>query len=265
MIGLPKKNNITHPIYMWQKPLFDALEKARVSQDSLLHDKSLAVLKSRGIGGSEFLLRYMLWLCLKDNKMRGKQMVCITGIRENLAHELVSRYRNLLPNFEWEGREGTATINECRLIGYPSVRGPKDLRGLTDVSFILCDEFDHFNPSDAAQILPVIEALQTKSGNPTICLLSTPGPIDSVMHKLFNEPEDKCRYKRLTFPVQSAVGTLITKSEWERAKLQPNYEQEFELRFSSYGIGSISHLLTLIFVSSLGVSIATQITIQIIH
>jgi hypothetical protein len=230
MIGLPVKNSVSHPIYPWQKEIFDALQ----------HHKLISILKARGVGASEFLLRYAFWLCVKDNSMQGKNMCIITGIREDLSLELLRRFRNLMPDLKWNTREGIAEVNGCRVIGYPSKR-VKDLRGLTDVSFVICDEFAFFDPADQQQILPVLEAFQAKS-DPTICLLSTPGPLKDELHKIYQEPAETCRYHRLYIPIQKALGTLISEQEAEKVRRQGNYQQEFELQFSSYGQNSVFSL-----------------------
>jgi hypothetical protein len=52
--------------------------------------------------------------------------------------------------------------------------------------------------------------------------------------------------------VQKAVGTLINESELKRAKAMPNYEQEYELRFSSRGLGSIFNVADIDFAVNLG-------------
>jgi hypothetical protein len=240
MIGLPVKNNISYPIFAWQKEIFDALEK----------HKLISILKGRGVGATEQLLRYAFWRCVKDDKMQGKNMILITGIREDLSLELLRRYRNLLPDYDWRGPSNVAEINGCRLIGYPSKR-VKDLRGLTDVSFVICDEFAFFDPADQQQILPVLEAFQAKS-DPTICLLSTPGPLNDELHKIYQEPEEICRYHRLYIPIQKALGTLISEQEAEKVRRQGNYEQEFELRFGSYGVGTIFNLADIDFAVKVG-------------
>ena len=232
---LPVKNGSQHPFYPWQKEIFDALENHRL----------LAILKARGIGGSEAMIRWAFYLCVRDNKMQGTNMCVITGIREDLSVELIRRFKNLMPDLKWNTRENLAELNGCRIIGYPSKR-VKDLRGLTDVSFVICDEFDHFDPSDQMQVLPVLEAFQAKS-NPTICLLSTPGPLGSEMNKLFDLPEEKSRYKRIHIPIQKAIGSLISEREAEKVRRSPNYLQEFELRFQSYGLGSIFSMADLDF------------------
>jgi len=35
--------------------------------------------KATGLGISEFMLRFMAWLCLKDNALAGSQMCIVTG------------------------------------------------------------------------------------------------------------------------------------------------------------------------------------------
>jgi len=246
-VGLPVKNNESHPIYLWQQEIFNALQ----------HHKLIAILKARGVGASEFLLRYASWLCLKDDQMRGKNMAVITGIREDLSIELLRRFKNLMPSLEWNMRESVAEVNGCRVIGYPSKR-VKDLRGLTDVSFVICDEFAFFDPTDQLQVLPVLEAFQAKS-NPTICLLSTPGPLNDVMYNLYQEPADMCRYHRLYIPYEKALGTLISEQEIEQARRQPGFSQEFELRFgSSYTAGTIFPLSDIEYALQLGKRYATD-------
>jgi hypothetical protein len=141
--------------------------------------------------------------------MRGKNMAIIIGIREDLSVELLRRSKNLMPNLEWETREGLAEVNGCRVIGYPSKR-VKDLRALTDVSFVICDEFAFFDPNDQLQLLPVLESFQAKS-DPTICLLSTLGALDDVFYNIYQEPVDTCRYHRVYIPYQKALGNLISK------------------------------------------------------
>jgi hypothetical protein len=230
IVGLPTKNNETHPIHPFQKEIMDAL----------MQYKLIAILKSRNVGASEILLRYAFWLCVKDDRMRGMNMSVITGIREDLSLELLRRYKNLMPSLKWNTKENVAEVNGCRLIGYPSKR-VKDLRGLTDTKLVICDEFCWFDPNDQQQVLPVLEVFRAKS-DAQVMLISTPAALNDVMYNLYQEPESKCRYKRLYIPWQKAYGTMFTEQEIAQAKKQPNFEQEFNLKFGSYGAGTIFNL-----------------------
>jgi hypothetical protein len=57
ILSLPKKNGIEKPFYDYQKTIFDSLQDY----------KHLWIKKATGLGIIEFMLRYMTWLCLKDN------------------------------------------------------------------------------------------------------------------------------------------------------------------------------------------------------
>jgi late competence protein required for DNA uptake (superfamily II DNA/RNA helicase) len=52
-------------------------------------------MKATGLGVSEFMLRFMVWLCLKDNVLSGSQMCIVTGPRIDLAIALIDRMKKL--------------------------------------------------------------------------------------------------------------------------------------------------------------------------
>src|SRR5919198_5855837 len=60
IIGLPQKDGIDKPLYDYQQIIFDSL----ISQTG---SKYLWIKKATGLGISEFMLRFMAWLCIKDN------------------------------------------------------------------------------------------------------------------------------------------------------------------------------------------------------
>lgn len=188
-----------------------------------------------------------------NDKLRGKNIIVLTGIREQLAIDLVRRFKGLLKDYDWNNREGEAVINACTVRAYPSMR-IKDVRGQTSVSHILVDEVDHFQESmDSTQLFGVIEPLIVKS-NPQIILCGTPGPINSTLYQLYSQKESECRYHRLYIPITKAVGknNLISEAEHEKIKMQPYYNQEALLRFGSYGQNSLFSLDTIDYCVQLG-------------
>jgi late competence protein required for DNA uptake (superfamily II DNA/RNA helicase) len=58
--------------------------------------KHLWIKKATGLGVSEFMLRFMGWLCLKDNALSGSQMCIVTGPRIDLAIALIDRMKSYL-------------------------------------------------------------------------------------------------------------------------------------------------------------------------
>jgi hypothetical protein len=80
IIGLPKKNGVDKPFYDYEKIIFDSLVIQNCNVNSY-NNKHLWIKKATGLGLSEFMLRFMAWLCLKDNALSGSQMCIVTGPR----------------------------------------------------------------------------------------------------------------------------------------------------------------------------------------
>src|SRR5919197_5534582 len=88
IIGLPQKYGNDKPLYVYEQIIFDSL----VTHNG---NKHLWIKKATGIGISEFILRFMAWLCLKDNALSGSQMCIVTGPRIDLAIALIDRMKRL--------------------------------------------------------------------------------------------------------------------------------------------------------------------------
>ena len=90
IIGLPQKdgNDKDKPLYDYEQIIFDSL----VTHDG---NKHLWIKKATGLGISEFMLRFMVWLCLKDNALAGSQMCIVTAPRIDLAIALIDRMKRL--------------------------------------------------------------------------------------------------------------------------------------------------------------------------
>jgi primosomal protein N' len=87
IISLPQKDGVDKPLYDYEKIIFDFL----VTRNS---NKNLWIKKATGLGVSEFMLRFMAWLCLKDNALSGSQMCIVTGPRIDLAIALIDRMKD---------------------------------------------------------------------------------------------------------------------------------------------------------------------------
>jgi hypothetical protein len=91
IIGLPQKDSFDKPLYDYQRMIYDSL----VAHNG---NKHLWIKKATGLGISEFMLRFMAWLCLKDNALSGSQMCIVTGPRIDLAITLIDRMKKLFAN-----------------------------------------------------------------------------------------------------------------------------------------------------------------------
>ena len=61
-------------------------EKKKDNEEHLIYYhpekvKHVAVLKASGLGISELILRVMCWLCLRNDNLKGSQMIIFTGPR----------------------------------------------------------------------------------------------------------------------------------------------------------------------------------------
>jgi hypothetical protein len=89
IIGLPQKDGNDKPLYDYEQIIFESL-------DTHNGNKHFWIKKATGLGISELMLRFMAWLCLKDNSLSDSQMCIVTGPRIDLAIALIDRMKNCL-------------------------------------------------------------------------------------------------------------------------------------------------------------------------
>jgi hypothetical protein len=58
-------------------------------------DKHVWIKKATGLGVTEFFLRFMAWLCLRNNDYRNSQMCIVTGPNIDIAIKLIKRMKGL--------------------------------------------------------------------------------------------------------------------------------------------------------------------------
>jgi len=82
MIGLPTKEGLDKPMFDYGQIFYNGLLIPE-NTNPLRHDfkhKHLWVKKATGLGVTEFFLRLMAWLCLKDDTHMNSQMCIVTGL-----------------------------------------------------------------------------------------------------------------------------------------------------------------------------------------
>jgi hypothetical protein len=97
IIGLAQKNGDDKPLYDYEKIIFDSLVlpslDAQNGNSISSRNKHLWIKKATGLGISEFMLRFMAWLCLKDNSLSDSQMCIVTGPNIDIAIKLKKNER----------------------------------------------------------------------------------------------------------------------------------------------------------------------------
>jgi hypothetical protein len=239
IIGLPHKDGIDKPLYDYEEIVFDALVHDYNINGS--GNKHLWIKKATGLGISEFMLRFMAWLCLKDNSLSGSQMCIVTGPRIDLAIALINRMKKLFAGkalISFDTKETIIELNNVKIEAFPS-HHLDAMRGLPNVSFILLDEADFFPPGQQQDARDVSERYIAKS-NPYIVMVSTPNAPDGLFEHIEKEDEATCLYKRLFLDYTYGIGRIYTAEEIQRAKQSPSFEREYNLKYLGR-IGNVFH------------------------
>jgi hypothetical protein len=147
IIGLPTKEGLEKAMFDYEKILYDYI----LVNDALDHNhnfkhKHLWVKKATGLGVTEFFLRLMAWLCLRNDDYRNSQMCIVTGPNIDIAIKLIKRMKALFEpklHVTFDSKETVLELNGCSIEAYPS-NHIDAYRALDNPKFILIDEGDFF-------------------------------------------------------------------------------------------------------------------------
>ena len=266
IIGLPIKNGEAKPMFPYEKELFKALMDPkylnskyttlpttetenmrqfaeRKKNESMIpaysfKDRHVWVKKATGLGVTEFILRFMVWLCLRNDDYRGSQMVIVVGPNWDLAVKMIKRMKALFepPDIYFDSKESVIELNGCSIQAYPS-NNLGSFRSLTNPKFILLEEADYFNKSEQDEVRHVAERYIAKS-DPFIVMVSTPYVPDGLFAKIEKEPFESCIYKKIFLDYTYGLDKIYTKTEIDKARASPSFKREYCLEYQG-GIGNI--------------------------
>ena len=243
IIGLPRKDRVEKSIFDYEKLLYDSLlmpEFYNPSKHNFKH-KHLWVKKATGLGVTEFMLRLMAWLCLRNNDYRNSQMCIVTGPNQDIAIKLIKRMKGLFEHklgITFANKETVLELNGCSIEAYPS-NHLDAYRALDNPKFILLDEADFFRKSEQEDVRHVSERYIAKS-DPFIVMVSTPYAPDGLFDSIEKEPEETCIYKRILLDYTYGLDKIYAREEIEKAKISPSFEREYNLKYLG-GIGNVFH------------------------
>jgi hypothetical protein len=223
---MPRKNGMQMPLFDYQKIICDALQH---------QTRHLWIKKATGLGITELMLRYMAWLCLRDNGLRGSQMCIVTGPRIDLAITLIDRIKKLFPTppIHFDSKETVVELNGVKIEAFPS-HHLDAMRGLPDVSFILIDEADFFPPGEQQDARSVAERYIAKS-DPYIVMVSTPNAPGGLFEQI--EKEEPSLYEKIFLDYRVGLGKIYSEEEIARARASPSFDTEYNLKYLG-GIGN---------------------------
>jgi hypothetical protein len=238
IIGLPTKERMQKPIFDYQKLLYDGLQIQDIGRN--FKQKHLWVKKATGLGVTEFFLRLMVRLCLKDDTYRSSQMCIVTGPNQDIAIKLIKRMKALFEphDITFADKETVLELNGCTIEAFPS-NHLDSYRALDNPKFIFIDEADFFRKSEQEDVRHVSERYIGKS-DPYIVMVSTPNAHDGLFESIEKEPEENCIYKRLKLDYTYGLDRIYTREEIEKAKQSPSFEREYNLKYLGL-IGNVFH------------------------
>ena len=233
VIGLPQKDGHDMPLLPYQRTLYDSLQS----------HKHIWIKKSRGIGVTEFLLRYIAWSCYSSFSANSR--VCIvTGPRIDLAEDLIARFKGLFRKKSFPDNRTASTVaivNNVRVEAFPS-HHVDTMRGLDNVKFIMSDESDFYPPFQQQEVRSVMEGYIGKpNSDPTIVLVSTPKAPNGLMQQI--ELEQNSIYHKLFFDYTYGLEgpyPIYSEEQIALARQSPSFEREYNLKYLGL-IGNVFH------------------------
>jgi len=249
MMGLPVKDGKLHPLYDYQRELIELEKKYHNLLDA----------KSTGIGDSELKLRHKAHLAINDVSFENGQGVVFTGPRLELAVTLIDRMKALFPDYYIKEKQTVFTVYKTKFEAFPSYH-TQTARGLSNVVYMLSDEFDFFPPGQQQEIMAVQQRYIAK-GNPLTNGVSTPnlpgGLLETEEKSEFNtiirfqvdkdyknlelvyeQEVDNPLYCFIKLPYEIGMGRVYNPVEIEQAMRYPSFPREYQLKYG-YGVGDI--------------------------
>jgi hypothetical protein len=163
IIGLPIKGKLEKPLFDYEKLLYDSLldnDYYNPLHHAFKH-KHLWIKKSTGLGVTEFFLRLMAWLCLRNDDYQNSQMCIVTGPNIDIAIKLIKRMKGLFEpklGVTFDSKETVLELNGCSIEAYPS-NHLDAYRALENPKFILLEEADFFRKGEQEDVRHVSERL----------------------------------------------------------------------------------------------------------
>jgi hypothetical protein len=195
-------------------------------------EKHLWIKKSTGLGVTEFMLRFMAWLCLYNDDYRDSQMVIVTGPNQELAIKLIKRMKGLFADklgATFNTKETVLELNGSSIEAYPS-NHIDAFRSLTNPKFLLLDECDFMPKFQQEDVRHVSERYIAKS-DPYIVMVSTPNAPNGLFNRIEKEPFETCLYKKIFLDYTYGLGKIYTDEEIDKARASPSFEREYCLKY----------------------------------
>jgi Terminase RNaseH-like domain len=236
LIGRPLKDGKEMPLYDYEYEIYHWLLESKDERTR----KRVWIKKATGLGVTEFMLRLMIWLCLRyPLQYINSQMCIVTGPNIDIAIKLIKRMKALFfrkLGIQFDNKETVIQIGSCTIEAYPS-NHLDAYRSLENPKFIFLDEADFFRKDQQEDARTVTERYIGKS-DPHIAMVSTPNKPDGLFARLEVEKDELCIYHKLCLGYQVGLDKIYSKEDIAQARRSPSFEREYNLKY----LGSIGNV-----------------------
>lgn len=210
-------------------------------EDDLINDylkyKKVWVKKATGLGITEITIRFIAWMCTRDDQFKDNQIdvsvVIFTGTRTRLAVQIIDRLKGLF-DYTFEERETIGYINGAKIESFPS-SSTETARGLSPF-IVFMDEGDFFEKNEQEEARTTAERYIIKT-NPYIIFVSTPNLPGGLFERM--EKEEPSQYHKIFLPYTIGLRDgMYTQEEIDEGKKSPSFEREYNLQYG-VGVGDI--------------------------
>ena len=192
--------------------------------------------KAASLGITHFCLLYILWKCLRNDKLKGSDIAILTGVREQLSLDIINRIRKILSphGIVFDTAVNTLFINGVRIRSYPSTANSLHaLRGQENISIIYASEAAFYDKNAIPETIDVIERYAGKS-NAKIILESTVNRKGDLLDIIMNQQKfEESFYKILRLSYEWGVGKIYSERDIEIAKASTSFNREYALSWIS--------------------------------
>jgi hypothetical protein len=194
--------------------------------------RHIAVLKASKLGITELILRIIVWLCLRNDDLKGSQMIIFTGPRLELAVSLCNRIKDMLKphGITFTDKETVVNLRNVRVECFPSHHADS-ARGLPNVSLIFADECSFFPDREKDNVMDIM-LRYVPASNPYLIAVSTPQKPGDFMDQIMKEPYETSPWKKLPLHWTEGLGKIFTQEEIDKVKNSRSFAREFCLQFA---------------------------------
>ncbi len=218
---IPIKNDKEYPFFDYEQLIFNTIEQ----------NQNIWIKKSRGLGVTTFLIRYLAWKILSSSELDNKSIFIISGTREEFANYVKEKMEQLFdrrfPDLVLESKYTELWLKRTWIKVMPT-RNIKDVRGYFDAAYLFIDEADFFDQSIQKELESAISAYEEKSKGKTI-MVSTPNAPGGLFEKIENDKNSK--YAKLLLDYTYGLDKIYDREFIAKKQLDPEFEREYNLKY----------------------------------